>query len=189
MRDTTLPGLRIGATARRRGGRRRRPHQTLVLAGLGLGLIGCAWLADSAPRLVWNASASAPLGLYRVEVGARIARGDAVLAVLPDAPRRLAAERLYLPADVPLIKHVAAMAGDRICGEGDGVSINGRVVAHRLAHDSKGRPLPRWTGCRVLADSEVLLLMAGVPGSFDGRYFGPVDAAQIVGKLLPLWTE
>lgn len=188
MRDAALPGLCIDATARRRGGR-CRPRRTLALAGLGLGLIGCAWLADPAPRLVWNASASAPLGLYRVEVGARIGRGDTVLAVLPDAPRRLAAERFYLPASVPLIKRVAAMTGDRICGEGDGVSINGRVVAQRLAHDDKGRPLPRWTGCRVLADSEVFLLMEGVPDSFDGRYFGPVDAAQIVGRLVPLWTD
>jgi conjugative transfer signal peptidase TraF len=188
MRDATLPGLRIGATARRRRGR-RRPRQTLALAGLGLGLIGCAWLADPAPHLVWNASASAPLGLYRVEVGAPIARDDTVLAVLPDAPRRLAAERFYLPAGVPLIKRVAATAGDRICGKGDDVSINGHVVAHRLAHDGKGRPLPRWTGCRVLAHREFLLLMEGVPDSFDGRYFGPVDAAQIVGRLVPLWTE
>lgn len=188
MRDAALPVPDIGATSLRRRGR-RRPRRTLALAGLGLGLIGFAWLADPAPRLVWNASTSAPLGLYRVEVGARIARGDTVLAMLPDASRSLAAKRFYLPDGVPLIKRVAAMAGDRICAEGDAVSINGHVAAHRLVDDSKGRPLPRWTGCRVLADGEVLLLMEGVSSSFDGRYFGPVDAAQIVGKVVPLWTE
>src|SRR3546814_3022581 len=52
-------------TKRPRHGR-RRPRAVLTLTMFGLGLIGLAALARPAPWLVWNASASAPIGLYRV---------------------------------------------------------------------------------------------------------------------------
>ncbi|MGB8275918.1 MAG: S26 family signal peptidase, partial [Alphaproteobacteria bacterium] len=64
--------------AKRRRHRRRRPRTVLALTLFGLGLIGLATLARPAPWLVWNASASAPIGLYRVLPGKPI-RGDLVL--------------------------------------------------------------------------------------------------------------
>lgn len=188
MRDVAPRGPGTGAGARRRR-ERPRPRRTLALAGLGLALIGVAMLADPAPRLVWNASASAPLGLYFVQPGARIEGGDLVLAVLPEAPRRLAAERGYLPNGVPLIKRVAALDGDTICAAGAMVSVNGRVVAERLARDRLDRPLPSWSGCHLLDNGEVFLLMESVSDSFDGRYFGPIATAAIIGRLVPLWIE
>ena len=111
-----------------------------------------------------------------------------MLAELPDAARRLAAERGYLPAGVPLVKRVAALAGDMVCGAGAAIRINGRQVAERLSADLRGRPLPAWEGCRLLHGGEVFLLMEGVPDSFDGRYFGPVETTAIIGRLVPLWT-
>lgn len=173
--------------ARRRRGR-RCPRATLALGALGLAALGVAALADPAPRLVWNASASAPTGLYWVSHAAP-SRGDFVLAALPPDARRLSAERGYLPDGVPLVKRVAALGGDAVCAVDNAISVNGRVVAKRLAHDRLGRPLPHWTGCRVLADDQLFLLMAGVSGSFDGRYFGPVQRAAVIGRLVPLWTE
>ena len=116
------------------------------------------------------------------------ARGDLVLAALPSDARRLAADRGYLPVGVPLVKRLAAVSGDAVCSVGDAVFVNGRHVAARRNHDASGRQLPRWTGCRVLATDEVFLLMAGVSRSFDGRYFGPVRRARIIGRLVPLWT-
>ncbi len=62
------------------------------------------------PSFVWNASASAPLGLYRVEqTKAALGKGDLVLAWAPESAHRLAAERGYLPESVPLTKRIAAM--------------------------------------------------------------------------------
>lgn len=183
--DRLLLSGALRPTRRRRG--RRRPRAPLALAGLGLAALGFAALADPAPRLVWNASASAPIGLYWVSQSVP-ARGDFVLAVLPPDARRLAAARGYLPAGVPLVKRVAALAGDTVCASGNGVSVNSRWVATRRDADRRGRPLPRWSGCRVLAGDEVLLLMAGMPDSFDGRYFGPVRRAAILGRLVSLWT-
>jgi len=138
------------------------------------------------PRLVWNASASAPMGLYFV-AGESFTRGDLVLATAPDDPRKLANARGYLPATVPLVKRVAAMSGDQICADGDQILINGTVVAARLKTDSEGRLLPVWSGCHVL-DHQVFLLIAGVSGSFDGRYFGAIPTTAVIGRLLPLWT-
>lgn len=167
---------------------RRRPRAVLALTLFGLGLIGLATLARPAPWLVWNASTSAPIGLYRVLPGKPI-RGDLVLVRTPSSVRQLAAERGYLPQNVPLVKRVAALDGDIVCAADDVISVNGRVVAERLAHDRLGRPLPAWTGCHLLDDGEVFLLMDGVSNSFDGRYFGPVRRAAIIGRLAPLWIE
>lgn len=183
--DRLLLSGALRPTRRRRG--RRRPRVPLPLAGVGLAALGFATLAAPAPRLVWNASASAPVGLYWVSRTAP-ARGDLVLATLPPGVRRLAADRGYLSIGVPLVKRLAAVSGDVVCGVGDAVFINGRHVATRRECDSSSRTLPRWTGCRVLAADEVFLLMAGVSGSFDGRYFGPVRRARLIGRLVPLWT-
>lgn len=172
---------------RRAAGRRRR-GVTLGLGLVAIGMVGFAAGIAPVPRLVWNASASAPVGLYRAVAG-EPARGDLVLARTPVSLRALAAERGYLPADVPLIKRVAARAGDTVCAEGDRILINGRHVATRLERDAHGRPLPRWKGCRLLGAAELFLLMAGVPGSFDGRYFGPVRRSAAIARLSPVWLR
>ena len=161
------------------------PLAASVLAVLGLGL---PMLTEPVPRLVYNASASAPLGLYRLVAVDRIDRGDLVLAHLPSAAARLAADRGYLPLSVPVVKRVAALAGDLVCADSGIVVINGRIVAETLLIDRDGRPLPAWHGCRTLAQGEVFLLMADVAASFDGRYFGPIPSAAIIGRLVSLWT-
>lgn len=172
----------------------RRPHsfrQLWVRAG-GIGLVAGMILgtidAPPKPRLVWNASASAPIGLYRVEPGARLRVGDMALAVPSASARMLAARRHYVPANVPVVKRVAAIAGARVCAIGPAILVDGRVVARRLSADPHGRPLPWWHGCRRLADGETLLLNKPT-NSFDGRYFGPVGGQAILGKAVPLWLR
>src|SRR5512132_3425293 len=96
---------RILIRTKRRRRWRRRPRTVLALTMFGLGLIGLAALGRPAPWLVWNASASAHIGLYRVVPGADVERGDMVLVRPPESVRQLAAERGYLPQKVPLVKH------------------------------------------------------------------------------------
>jgi len=164
----------------------------LLLAGLGgaacLSLIA-TFVSAPAPRLVWNASRSAPLGLYRVYPGAAVAVGDMVITRLPKAVRRLAADRQYLPNNVPLVKRVVAVGGARICARGVTITVAGPPVARRQARDRAGQPLAAWQGCRTLGRHEVFLLMAAVPDSFDGRYFGPITASDVIGKAVPLWVR
>jgi len=159
-----------------------------------VGVAGCALavapvLCAPRPRLVWNASASAPIGLYRVEPPTHLARGDMVIARAPVDVRALAAARHYLPANVPLVKRIAGLPGDRVCAIGGVVTINAQTVAHRRARDRARRPLPWWTGCRRLAPDMVFLLMARVPDSFDGRYFGPTPKVDVIGKARLLWAR
>jgi len=160
----------------------------IAAIGFIAGALALTVAAPPAPRLVWNASASAPVGLYWVRPRARLARGVMAVARTPEPWRRLAAERRYLPANVPLVKRVAGVPGDRICAQGERVSINGKAVATRLRQDAEGRPMPRWEGCRILSTREVFLLMTGVRGSFDGRYFGPTDKADVIGRARLLWA-
>src|SRR3546814_5334919 len=84
------------------------------------------------------------------------------------------AERGYLGRDVPLLKHVAAKAGQRVCRIGANVGVDGRAVTVALIRDRNGRSLPAWQGCRTLAAGELLLLNPDHPDSLDGRYFGPL---------------
>jgi conjugative transfer signal peptidase TraF len=155
-------------------------------------LCGYAASAPGSPQnavLIWNATASAPIGLYRVTHGRALARSDLVLAVPAPQLAAFADARGYLPRGVPLVKRIAAVAGDGVCARGNAIFIDGRFAATRLAADGKGRPLPSWSGCRTLHANEVFLLMPDARASFDGRYFGPTPASQVVGLPDPLWTR
>jgi len=139
-----------------------------------------------APLVVWNATPSVPTGLYRIARDDSLQPGDLVAAFAPARFRSLAAERGYLPERVPLVKRIAASAGDRVCAKRGWVTVNGRRVARRQRADALGRRLPWWEGCRRLGAGDYLLL-GDHARSFDGRYFGPVARPSIVGKATPLW--
>ncbi len=140
-------------------------------------------------RLVWNVSASVPVGLYRL-VPVTILRVGDLVAVRPSPTlARYMASRRYVEASALLVKPVAAVAGQRVCRSGAIVTLDGATVATALVADRMRRPLPVWTGCRRLRRGEVFLLVPGVPASFDGRYFGPVATTAIVGRAVPLWTR
>ena len=168
----------------------RQRRRTLIAAMvLGLGLIGGSAIISPRPLLIYNASASAPLGFYAVLPEKIFRRGDLLLVKTPASVKYLAAERHYLPLNVDLVKRVAAMQGDLVCAIDGVVSIGGRDVARQLQADRMGRPLPRWIGCQVMGPSELFLLMQGVPDSFDSRYFGPVPTRAVIGRLVPIWLR
>jgi conjugative transfer signal peptidase TraF len=187
-RTATATLTRWGQSLRTARSRRRR----LARRGLAIGGLATALAATIAlpphPFLVWNASASAPIGLYRVG-GTDLETGDIVIAWPPVAARDLAAHRHYLPANVPLVKRVAAEPGDTVCALGQEIFVNGHWIAERLVRDGAGRPMPWWTGCETLRRGALLLLMADSRASFDGRYFGPTGRGDIVGKATPLWVR
>jgi conjugative transfer signal peptidase TraF len=146
-------------------------------------------IAEPPPRLIWNASASAPIGLYRIHPDSDPATGVLVAVTPPYRLARWLSARGYLPEGVPLLKHVAAKAGQRVCRIGDVVSVDARPVAAARERDSQGRSLPVWQGCRTLKPSELLLLNPAVPDSLDGRYFGPLPVAGVIGRATPLYLH
>lgn len=187
-----LPLFRWGEELRRDRSARRASRRTLLLAS-GCTFIVMALLATllwpPRPLLVWNASSSSPTGLYLVQAPGRVAVDDMVIAWLPEDARRLGAERHYIPLNVPLVKRVAAIAGDEVCAAGEAIFVNGRLEALRRSHDPSGRPMPWWTGCEILRDGELFLLTGGAGTAFDGRYFGITRPDQIIGAARLLWRS
>lgn len=77
-RRTAEAGTPLLAWAEARQRRQRLRRRRRIIAGIGftaLTLLGIPVLLSPAPRLVWNASPSAAVGLYLVAPGVRPARG------------------------------------------------------------------------------------------------------------------
>ncbi|MDR7117363.1 S26 family signal peptidase [Caulobacter sp. BE254] len=165
--------------------RARKVGLALLAAG-GCLLIGLA-SGHRAPLLLFNTTRSAPLGFYWLTPG-RFSRGQLVAVAPPVELARWMATRHYLPINVPLLKEIVATEGQIVCGRGDGLSIDGVVVAHIRSHDRWGRALPAFRGCRRLSAGQVFLLNRRAPNSLDGRYFGPLPIERVIGGAHPLWT-
>jgi conjugative transfer signal peptidase TraF len=162
---------------------------TVLLAGA---VVAATLLSAALPLarvLVWNATASVPTGLYLIRAASELHAGQRVAIDPSPALRRYLAARGYLPAGVPLLKEIAGVRGDIVCRDGADITLNGELVAAARAIDRRGRPLPVWRGCRTIAEDQVFVMNRHAPGSFDGRYFGPVSRHRIIGRAKPLWTD
>ena len=189
LRGTATPLLDWGEQLRATKLKRRILGRRIAITGIGITLLGLTMAFPPTPRLVWNASASAPMGLYAVTPGAAVDAGDMVIARVPDPWRMMAAQRRYIPANVPLVKRVAAVAGDEVCALGHEIFVNGKWLVERRDADARGRPMKGWSGCVRLRGRQLFLLMPGSPASFDGRYFGVTEGGLVVGKARLLWAR
>jgi len=159
---------------------------TTSFAVLAVGGLSCLPVT---PKLIWNASASVPLGLYSIASARHVEVADLVAIRTPEPLASFMAERRYLPRGVPLMKRVAAVAGQQVCRDGSHITVDGIDMGEALARDRAGRVLPSWQGCRRIADGEVFLMNWAAPDSMDGRYFGPLATNTIIGRAVPLWTD
>ncbi|WP_249931145.1 S26 family signal peptidase [Ramlibacter sp. 2FC] len=139
-------------------------------------------------QIVYNPTDSMPRGWYRIVPADSLQVGSIVLARLPAPAAALAAQRGYLPAGVPLLKRIGAVAPQRVCVDGESVRIDDEAVAAVTRADGQGRSLSAWQKCRRLVRGEVFLLSSTNPASFDSRYFGPIAAANVIGSAQPIWT-
>ncbi|WP_019960592.1 S26 family signal peptidase [Woodsholea maritima] len=166
-----------------------RARRTLFLAGVALCLIGASAAVRSDPILIWNASASVPVGVYFVTPLRDPRVGDLAVVRPPEELSNWLVARGYLGRDAPLLKQIAGLPGAEFCRFGITITIDGARVATARTTDRNGRPLPVWSGCRVLREGEVFFLNRREPASLDGRYFGPLDADTIIGRAVPVWTR
>lgn len=139
------------------------------------------------PFFIWNATASVPVGLYRLSPGAPV-RGDIVAVRLPRSIADFAGARGYLPHNVLLLKPLSATAGDNFCRRGSLVLINGALRAIASVADSHGQRLPMWRGCVTLGPDEIVVIGAR-RDSYDSRYFGSITTRTMVGRAVPIWTN
>ncbi len=151
---------------------------------IGLGSVAIAALIfapflGQQKRLIWNRTASAPIGLYWVKNGPVAYDRWAVLSPKSDASEWVQ-QNGYVGEDWPLVKQIAGLPGDKICRENQVILINGEVRAIALEQDHLERDLPVWSSCRTLLVDEIFLLNKH-PKSLDGRYFGVTTLEDVDG--------
>lgn len=159
----------------------RRVTRRVVTVGLAAGVaMAVAALTPAIPLLLLNRTPSEPPGVY-LRVGDTPSRGDIIAFRTPPAAFPYADARMAYLHHRPLLKAVAAAAGDEVCTTSGSLVINRMERAPIAVQDGQGRALPRWRGCRRLAAGEVFVFSARVPNSFDSRYYGPVAAGAVLG--------
>lgn len=161
---------------------------TLLTTLAGTALIAAPVWSRPDIRFIWNASASVPVGLYRIVPATRIEVTDLAVVMPPAELTTFLDERGYLPRRLPLIKRVLALSGTTVCRSGAEIIAYGTTYGAARDRDTRGRPLPAWQGCRTLRDGEAFFMNRDSPDSFDSRYFGPLPLSTIVGRAIPLWT-
>lgn len=141
------------------------------------------------PKLIWNASASAPIGFYAVQPADQLEVTDLVAVDAPEPLASFLATGGYLPRGVPLLKRVVGLPGQQVCRTGRVITVDGIAMGEARDRDRLGRDLPVWQGCRTIVGGEVFLMNWSVPDSLDGRYFGPIPTSSVIGRAVPLWTD
>jgi conjugative transfer signal peptidase TraF len=146
-------------------------------------------IGGAPPRYIWNASNSVPIGLYRLQPVSTVAVTELVAVQPPDLLAAYLDLNGYLPLGVPMLKRVLALPGQTVCRNGLTIAVDGVDVGQARKHDGRGRSLPTWHGCRVIADGDVFVMNWQSSDSLDSRYFGPIPASAVIGTAVPLWTD
>jgi len=160
----------------------------LVMALATMG-VGYPALTPMPIKLLWNASASAPIGFYTIDFGRPFEVTDLVAVDAPEPLATFLADRGYLPKGVPLLKRILGVSGQTVCRSNLTITVDGVEMGDALERDREGRDLPDWQGCRRIPTGEVFLMNWQVRDSLDGRYFGLTSTDQIIGRAVPLWTD
>jgi conjugative transfer signal peptidase TraF len=146
----------------------------------GLAVLTAICLVSTRPVLLLNRTPSEPLGFY-IRTARVPARGDIIAFKTPAQAFPYADQMMGFLHHRPLLKAVAAVAGDRVCTLAGELVVNGVARAPIAAVDHRGRALPHWVGCRRLDAGELFVFSARVPDSFDSRYYGPVRLGDVLG--------
>jgi type IV secretory pathway protease TraF len=157
-----------------------RPMPYLTRGTVVLGTL-VASLLLSTPWVRLNVSPSSPRGLYRLAaVTLPLVHGTLVVLPVP-----VSVQPWHSPW-MPLLKPVAAVAGDEVCVEDGALWIQGQAYGpvYDEAHDMA---LPHLTGCHTVAEGEVFLA-SDAPKSLDSRYFSSVPVSRLTNQAFPLLT-
>lgn len=144
----------------------------------------------SAASLRINYTASAPVGVWKVNHYDRSVRVGEYVEVCPPNVKivtdfiiaGILARGQCPSGSIPLLKIVAATKGDHVLITDNIIKINEQVVGPILP------AMPHQKGQFTVADNEVWLINTD-NRSFDSRYYGPVNTANIIGIATPIFTR
>lgn len=171
-----------------------RAIRALVILTIAVASAAVAY-ASFASGLRVNLTPSMPIGIYRLEhlPPGGVERGDIVAVCAPTDAARLGRRRGYL-SDGPcpshtelLLKAVAGVAGDGVTVM-RGVDVDGCLLPDSVpvAFDRAGRRLESWPAGSYRLGRGQVWLYADNHRSWDSRYWGPADTADIRARALPL---
>ena len=140
-------------------------------------------------KIAINPSASAPKGFYLIEETGEnsVKVGDFIIIPVPQKFKKWVIERQYLAPNIPLLKQVVALSGDRVCAVNGRIFINGNYKATAQKLDAGGREMPQLSGCFTLKEGQFFALMPA-KNSLDSRYFGALELKNIEGIARPIWV-
>jgi len=167
-------------------------HPVGIATALLLGMLVAAFVLR-AQGLRINTSASEPVGIYWMQPyrGETLVRGQ-LIAFCPPINQRdypFVLKGSCAGGTEPFLKQVLAVPGDRVRAGAQGVCINGQPLADskpKERSEAAQQPLPHWRGERRLGAGEFWVYGSGDPkNSFDSRYYGPIQAGQIISVEKP----
>ena len=164
-------------------------HVCVLLIAFGVVSLVAPAVLKPHRMIVWNASASVPVGLYLIETIDGRYVSELVAVVPPEPLATFLAAGNYLPHGVPMLKHVLALPGQTVCREGLVVTVDKVAVGMARERDGQGRALPVWQGCRVVPEDALFLMNSRSADSLDGRYFGLLPRSAVTGRAHPVWTK
>jgi conjugative transfer signal peptidase TraF len=140
------------------------------------------------------ASNSLPPGLYRIVPAGN---GSDLLICPTEVAEKVSIEREYRVKSfgcddgyAPLLKPIAARAGDTITLSEAGVAVNGKLLQNSKQYpkDGIGRPMPLVPfGTYAVLPGTVWVISSYNRYSFDSRYFGPVNLDEKVRYAKLFW--
>jgi conjugative transfer signal peptidase TraF len=174
----------------------RIPNERRLRLVMILAVIVVVSRVINASGLRLNVTSSMPVGIYRLapipQTGLK--RGMLVAVCVPLKAAQLGRRRAYLSGGPcagdtePLLKIVAAIAGDSVSTAKSGITVNGRLLpdSKPVPVDSVGRSLKPWPlGSHRLKPHQIWLY-ADHAKSWDSRYWGPIE--NVLATVTPLAT-
>ena len=140
------------------------------------------------------ASNSLPPGLYRI---VQPGKGSDLLICPTGIAETVSIEREYRVKSfgcgdgyAPLLKPIAARAGDNVTVSEAGVAVNGKLLPNSKQYpkDGIGRPMPLIPlGTYAVLPGTVWVISSYNRFSFDSRYFGAIHLDESVQYAKPFW--
>lgn len=130
-----------------------------------------------------NTTTSCPQGVYIVAIDQQIHVGDYVIMRVPEEMEPYIYGRHWSDT-TKLLKTVAGISGESFEIK-DHTLIMQDHVAHIQSVDDGNLPLPQLADGNYIIAPQEFLAVSWKDHSFDGRYFGAMDQALIIKKVVP----